>query len=91
MKYLVQWHLSEPSTLRAAAKRFLETGGKPPEGATLVGRWFGMNGKGCLLVEASDPKPVFELVTEWQEFMTIEATPVMEDEDSAAVLGKLFG
>ena len=44
-----------------------------------------------LLVEASDPKPVFELVTEWQEFMTIEATPVLEDDDSGAVLGKLFG
>jgi hypothetical protein len=91
MKYLVQWHLSEPQTVRAAAERFLKTGGKPPEGATLIGRWFGMNGKGCAVIEASDAKPVFELVSEWQEFMQIEATPAFEDEDSGAVLGKVFG
>lgn len=91
MKFLVQWHLSEPSTVRAAAKRFLETGGKPPEGVTQIGRWFGANGKGCVVVEASDAKPIVELVTQWQEFMQIEATPVVEDEEAGEVLGKLFG
>jgi hypothetical protein len=91
MKYLVQWHLSEPSLVRAAAERFLKTGGTPPEGATQIGRWFGMNGKGCAVIEASDSKPVFELVLEWQEFMQIEATPVMEDDESGAVLSKLYG
>ena len=69
MQYLIQWHLSEPQLVRAAAQRFLKTGGKPPEGATQIGRWFGMNGKGCAVIEASDPKPVFEMVSEWQEFM----------------------
>ena len=64
MKYLVMWHLTDPSSLRAAAERFLENGGTPPEGATLVGRWFGTNGKGCAVLEASDPKPVFELVSQ---------------------------
>ncbi|OBG15885.1 hypothetical protein A5765_08195 [Mycolicibacterium celeriflavum] len=91
MKYLVQWHLSEPSVVRAAAKRFLETGGKPPEGASIVGRWFGTNGKGCVVVEASDAKQVLELVTEWSEFMQIEATPALEDHEAGEVLGKLFG
>lgn len=91
MKYLVQYHLSDSSTVRAAAKRFLETGGNPPDGATLLGRWFGMNGKGWVLVEASDAKPVFELVTEWQEFMQIEATPVIEDDDAGAILSRLYG
>ena len=32
MKYLVQWHLSEPQGVRAAAEHFLKTGGKPPRG-----------------------------------------------------------
>lgn len=91
MKYLVQWRLSEPSAIRAAAKRFLETGGEPPEGVTIVGRWFGTNGKGCVVVEASDAKQVFEFVTEWSEFMEIEATPAIEDQDSGEVLAKLFG
>ena len=91
MKYLVQWHLSEPSAVRSAAKRFLETGGKPPDGVKLVGRWFGTNGKGCLEVEASDPKQVLELVTEYSEFMHNEATPAIEDQEAGEVLGKLFG
>jgi hypothetical protein len=91
MQYLIQWHLSEPQLVRAAAEHFLKTGGKPPAGATQIGRWFGMNGKGCAVIEASDPKPVFEMVSEWQEFMQIEATPVLEDDDSGAVLGKVFG
>jgi hypothetical protein len=91
MKYLVQWHLSEPSAVRTAAQRFLKTGAKPPEGATQLGRWFGMNGKGCAVLEASDPKPVFELVSEGQEFMQIEATPVLEDDDAGSVLAKLYG
>lgn len=91
MKYLVHWHLSEPSAVRSAAKKFLETGGRPPEGATLIGRWFGTNGKGSIVVEASDPKLVLELVTEWSEFMQIEATPAIEDHEAGQVIAKLFG
>jgi Domain of unknown function (DUF3303) len=43
------------------------------------------------VVEASDPKQVLELVTEWSEFMQIEATPAIEDQEAGEVLGKLFG
>jgi hypothetical protein len=91
MKYLVRWQLTQPSEVRAAAQRFLETGGKAPEGATLLGRWFTTNGKGYAVVEASDVKPVFQLVAEWQEFMEVEAVPVLEDEDAGPILGKLYG
>lgn len=91
MKYLVQWQLSEPSTVRTAAQRFIKTGAKPPQGATQLGRWFGLNGKGCAVLEASDPKPVFELISEWQEFMEIEATPVLEDDEAGAIMSKLYG
>jgi hypothetical protein len=91
MKYLVQWHLGEPSTMRSAAQHFLKSGGKPPKGATQLGRWFGLNGRGCAVLEASDPKPVFELISEWQEFMEIEATPVLEDDDAGAIVGRLYG
>jgi hypothetical protein len=90
MKYLVQWTAS-PEATRAAAKRFLETGGKPPDGVTQLGRWFGMNGKGCSVVEAADPKGVFSLIAEWQEFLQIEATPVMEDDEAGEIFAKLYG
>ncbi|WP_418002480.1 DUF3303 domain-containing protein [Mycobacterium sp. PDNC021] len=91
MKYLVQWHISDPSRMRATAERFLQTGAKPPAGADLLGRWFGLNGSGCSLVEAADPKPVFELISEWQEYLEIEATPVLEDDEFGAIVAKLYG
>ncbi len=89
MKYLVQWSVP-PQTMRPAVERFLQTGGKPPDGVTQLGRWFGMNGKGCSIVEADDPKGVFSLVSEWQEFLEIEATPALEDDAAGEVLAKLF-
>jgi hypothetical protein len=89
MKYLVQWS-SSPQTARAAAQHFLETGGKPPDGVTQLGRWFGMNGKGCAVLEAADPKGVFTLITEWQEFLQIEATPVLEDDEAGEIVTKLY-
>jgi hypothetical protein len=38
-----------------------------------------------------DPKPIFEVVSEWQEFLEIEATPVMEEDDAGAILSRLYG
>jgi hypothetical protein len=90
MKYLVQWTAPQES-MRPAAERFLQTGGKPPDGVTQLGRWFGMNGNGCSVVEAADPKGVFSLLSEWQEFMHIEATPVLEDDEFGEILAKLYG
>ena len=66
-------------------------GGKPPEGVTQLGRWFGLSGTGCSVVEADDPKGVFALVSEWQEFMQISATPVLEDDEAGEILAKLYG
>jgi hypothetical protein len=89
MKYLVQWTVPQ-ATFRVATERFLKTGAKPPDGVTQLGRWFGMNGQGCAVLEASDPKGIFALVSEWQEFIDIEATPVLEDDEAGEVLSKLY-
>jgi hypothetical protein len=91
MKYLVQWTSSSPEATRATAKHFLETGGKPPDGVTQLGRWFGMNGTGCAVVEATDPKGVFTLISEWQEFIQITATPALEDDEAGEIIAKLYG
>ena len=90
MKYLVQWTVTQDSA-RAAVEHFLQTGGKPRDGMTQLGRWFGLNGTGCSVVEAADPKGVFSLVSEWQEFLQITATPVLEDGEAGQILVKLYG
>ena len=89
MKHPVQWSLPHDS-FRPAVQRFLKTGGVPPAGVTLIGRWHGMNGKGCAVVESSDPQALFAYIAEWMEFIDIEATPLVEDAEAAAVLVPLY-
>ena len=89
MKFLVQWSLP-PTTFRPAVVRFLKAGGMPPAGVTLVGRWHGMSGNGCAVVETSDAKALYAWISEWNEFLPISTTPVLGDEDAGAVLASLY-
>jgi hypothetical protein len=50
-----------------------------------------MNGTGCAVVEATDPKGVFTLISEWQEFIQITATPALEDDEAGEIIAKLYG
>jgi Protein of unknown function (DUF3303) len=89
MKFLVSWTLP-PNTYRAAVARFLKAGGLPPVNVKLIGRWHGMSGKGCAVVETADAKALYAWVAEWAEFLPLETTPVVEDADAGEVLGSLF-
>ncbi len=44
-------------TFNAAVARFLETGGAPPEGVKMLGRWHGMNGQGFAISESVIQRP----------------------------------
>ncbi len=90
MKFIVSWQLPS-STYNDAVARFLESGGMPPEGVTLVGRWHGMNGTGFAVAESDNPKALYEYQAQWQDLMPIQVTPCLEDEDAGAVLGALKG
>lgn len=89
MKFLVSWSIP-PETFRAAVARFLKAGGMPPASVKLIGRWHGMSGKGCAVVETADAMALYTWVAEWGEFLPLETTPVVEDADAAEVLGSLF-
>ncbi len=86
MKFLVA-DRSSPHQRFTCNVRFLD----PPlrQGVTLVGRWHGMSGKGCAVVETTDAKALYAWVAEWSEFLPIETTPVPED-PYGAVLGSLY-
>jgi hypothetical protein len=89
MKFLVSWSLAQ-GTYRAAVARFLQNGGLPPAGVSMIGRWHGMSGNGCAVVECTDPKALYAWLTEWSEFLPIETTPVLEDADAGAVLSAVY-
>jgi hypothetical protein len=41
--------------------------------------------------QTDDAKALFGWFAEWNEFMDIEATPLVEDADAGAVLQSLYG
>jgi uncharacterized protein DUF3303 len=67
--------------------RFLKTGGQPPPGARLLGRWTRADfSGGFVLLESEDPKALTEFAVEWSDLMALEIVPVLEDQDLAEVL-----
>ena len=46
MKYIVSWTLPTGADYHTATDRFLKSGGLPPAGVTMLGRWHGMNRRG---------------------------------------------
>ena len=88
MKYILIWNLPT-GTFKAAVARFLETGGAPPKGVTMLGRWHGMSGQGVAIMESDDPKAVFEWRAQWSDMLEMTVTPCLEDADAGAVLASL--
>jgi hypothetical protein len=88
MKYLLIWNLN-PGTYNAAVARFLETGGAPPKGVTLLGRWHGMSGQGAAILESDNEKALFEMRAQWSDLLELSVTPCLEDADAGAVLAAM--
>ena len=81
MKFIVTWTVPQ-GTFNAAVTRFLETGGVPPEGVNMLGRWHGMNGQGFAISESSDPKAMYRWVAQWSDLLPLTVTPCLEDADA---------
>lgn len=90
MKYILTWTVS-PSSFRPAAARFLQTGGTPPAGVELLGRWHGMNGTGFAIAESNDANAMYQFQAQWADLLEISVTPCVEDAEAGAVLAGLSG
>jgi len=88
MKYIVSWTLPQ-ATNSAAIARFLETGGAPPKGVEMLGRWHGMSGQGFAIAESSDAKALYLWMSQWSDLLPMNVTPCLEDADAGAVLASL--
>ena len=82
MKYITSWKLP-PSLIDAAIKKFLETGGAPPEAVKMLGRWHGMNGTGVAISESDDPKAMYQRYAQWANVMEVAVTLVMKTQKPA--------
>ncbi len=91
MKFMTTWTLPTGEHYRAAVQHFLKTGGPPPAGVKMLGRWHGADGRGVLIAEGTDEKAIGKWVSEWREFMDIHTTVALDDADMAPILQSLFG
>jgi hypothetical protein len=85
MKFIVTWTIPKASVLAAQA-RFLQTGGGPPTGVKMVGRWHGMSGGGVLIAETNDAKALYAWLEQWNDMLDFNTTPCLEDAEAGEVL-----
>jgi hypothetical protein len=67
--------------------RFQKTGGLPPEGIKLLGRWTKADLSGGFdLLETEDPKKLGEFAYMWGDLMELSIFPVLEDQELSEAL-----
>ncbi len=88
MKFMVTFDWAPDAAVRAEGiARFRNTGGLPPKGAKLLGRWTraDMSG-GYDLIETDDPQALAQFSLMWGDLMDLRVYPVLDDEALTQVL-----
>jgi hypothetical protein len=88
MQFMMTFEWSPDAEARAEGiARFRKTGGLPPSGAKLIGRWTraDMSG-GYDLIETDDPQALAQFALQWNDLMTLKIVPVLEDAALAETL-----
>jgi hypothetical protein len=93
MKFMLTFTWSPDTKTRGEAiARLQKTGGLPPKGATLLGRWTHADfSAGYDLLESDDPQALAEFAMMWSEVMQIKIYPVLEDAALGEVLQRVGG
>lgn len=88
MKFMLTFNWKPDTQAREEGiNRFLKTGGQPPKGAKLLGRWTRADFSGGFdLLESEDPQALAEFALMWSDLMELSITPVLEDDQMAGVL-----
>ena len=90
MKFMLTFSIkSEVKGRDEAIARFKATGGQPPKGAKLLGRWTAADFSGGFdLLESDDVKALTEFSLMWSDVMELKIVPVIEDADLGEVLNR---
>jgi len=91
MKFILTFTWSPDTQTRAETiARFQKTGGLPPKGAKLLGRWTRVDLSGGVdLLESDAPQALAEFAWQWSDLMKMEIFPVLEDQELASVLQRV--
>jgi len=91
MKFMMTFHWKpDTKTRNEGIARFKKTGGLPPKGAKLLGRWTRADFSGGFdLLESNDSQALAEFALMWSDLMELTIVPVLEDEPLAEVLERI--
>ena len=81
MKFILTFDWKPDTQQRTEAiERFRKTGGLPPKGVKLIGRWTRADlSGGYNLLETDDPTALAEFSMMWSDLMTHTIVPVVDD------------
>jgi hypothetical protein len=91
MKFMLTFAIKPETKGRdEAIARFKKTGGQPPKGAKLIGRWTAADfGGGFDLIESDDVQALTEFSLMWSDIMELRLVPVIEDGELGGVLARI--
>jgi len=91
MKFMLTFNWKPDTKTRSEGiARFQKTGGQPPKGAKLLGRWTRADfGGGFDLLESEDPQALAQFALMWSDLMELTIVPVLEDGPLAEVLQRV--
>lgn len=91
MKFMMTFSWKPDLQAQAEAiARFKKTGGLPPKGVKLVGRWTRADFSGGFdLLESDDPKALTEFALMWSDLMELSIVPIVDDSELADVLTRV--
>jgi len=89
MKFMINWRIPEDKWLPVLKKWVSmspQERANTGDGVKMIGRWLDMAGRtGVLIVESNDLAAVHRYIGQWNPYMDIDLTPVVDDEESAAI------
>ena len=90
MLFKLAWTHS-PEARNETIKKFMETGGMPPEGVELISRYHNVDGTGGFaILESTSAASLADYALDWNGLIKIEITAIMDDETITSVLPKHF-
>lgn len=90
MKFMLTFTI-KPEGRDEAIARFKKTGGQPPKGAKLLGRWTAADFSGGFdLLESDDAKALTEFALMWSDLIELRIVPVVEDAELSEILKRAW-
>jgi hypothetical protein len=86
MLFIVHYKTS-PATRDTGIDRFKKTGGPPPDGVKMHGRWHNCDGSGGVCIaETDDGAALSAWMNQWTDVLTFDARPALNDEQFGKML-----